>query len=172
MIFLRSPLFHCNFLHNQNQILQTSLPYQLISKLLILRLNLILIYDTSGHFSLSSLLKPFGTLNGLIAHLIRLLIEFENNQNSEKNDGAIIQSGPFNISIRALLATNPLNGKIINETPFTVSIWRRQKFDLEKLQGFEKEGCETPSESAFLKKDLTKSGVNKFCRRALPEKAK
>jgi hypothetical protein len=87
----------------------------------------------------------------------QLQIEFENNQNnqnSQKNDGAIIQSGPFNISIRALLATNPLNGKIINETPFAVSIWRRQKFDLEKLQGFEKEGCETPSESAFLKKDF------------------
>ena len=83
-----------------------------------------------------------------------LQIEFEKNQNSQKNDGAIIQSGPFNISIRALLATNPLNGKIINETPFAVSIWRRQKFDLEKLQGFEKEGCETPSESAFLKKDF------------------
>ena len=83
-----------------------------------------------------------------------LQIEFETNQNNQKNDGAIIQSGPFNISIRALLATNPLNGKIINETPFAVSIWRRQKFDLEKLQGFEKEGCETPSESAFLKKDF------------------
>ena len=83
-----------------------------------------------------------------------LQIEFETNQNSQKNDGAIIQSGPFNISIRALVATNPLNGKIINETPFAVSIWRRQKFDLEKLQGFEKEGCETPSESAFLKKDF------------------
>ena len=84
----------------------------------------------------------------------QLQIEFENNQNSQKNDGAIIQSGPFNISIRALLATNPLNGKIINETPFTVSIWRRQQFDLETLQGFEKEGCETPSESAFLSKDF------------------
>ena len=84
----------------------------------------------------------------------QLQIEFENNQNSQKKDGAIIQSGPFNISIRALLAANPLNGKIINETPFAVSIWRRQKFDLEKLQGFEKEGCETPSESAFLKKDF------------------
>ena len=84
----------------------------------------------------------------------QLQVEFENNQNSQKNDGAIIQSGPFNISIRALLATNPLNGKIINETPFAVSIWRRQKFDLEKLQGFEKEGCETQSESAFLKKDF------------------
>ena len=83
-----------------------------------------------------------------------LQIEFEINQNSQKNDGAIIQSGPFNISIRALVATNPLNGKIINETPFSVSVWRRQKFDLEKLQGFAKEGCETPSESAFLKKDF------------------
>lgn len=81
-------------------------------------------------------------------------IEFENNSISQKNDGAIIQSGPFNISIRALVATNPLNGKIINETPFSVSVWRRQKFDLEKLQGFEKEGCETPSESAFLNKDF------------------
>ena len=81
-----------------------------------------------------------------------LQIEFETNQNSQKNDGAIIQSGPFNISIRALVATNPLNGKIINETPFSVSVWRRQKFDLEKLQGFTKEGCETPSESAFLNK--------------------
>ena len=81
-------------------------------------------------------------------------IEFENNSISQKNDGAIIQSGPFNISIRALVATNPLNGKIINETPFAVSIWRRQKFDLETLQGFEKEGCETPSESAFLNKDF------------------
>ena len=79
-------------------------------------------------------------------------IEFENNSISQKNDGAIIQSGPFNISIRALVATNPLNGKIINETPFSVSVWRRQKFDLETLQGFEKEGCETPSESAFLNK--------------------
>ena len=84
----------------------------------------------------------------------QLQIEFENNQNSQKNDGAIIQSGPFSISIRALVATNPLIGKIINETPFSVSVWRRQKFDLEKLQGFEKEGCETPSESAFLKKDF------------------
>ena len=83
-----------------------------------------------------------------------LQIEFETNQNSQKNDGAIIQSGPFNISIRALVATNPLNGKIINETPFSVSVWRRQKFDLEKLQGFAKEGCETPSESAFLNKDF------------------
>ena len=83
-----------------------------------------------------------------------LQIEFETNQNSQKNDGAIIQSGPFNISIRALVATNPLNGKIINETPFSVSVWRRQKFDLEKLQGFAKEGCETPSESAFLSKDF------------------
>ena len=81
-------------------------------------------------------------------------IEFENNSISQKNDGAIIQSGPFNISIRALVATNPLNGKIINETPFLVSVWRRQKFDLETLQGFEKEGCETPSESAFLNKDF------------------
>ena len=81
-------------------------------------------------------------------------IEFENNSISQKNDGAIIQSGPFNISIRALVATNPLNGKIINETPFSVSVWRRQKFDLEKLQGFAKEGCETPSESAFLNKDF------------------
>ena len=81
-------------------------------------------------------------------------IEFENNSISQKNDGAIIQSGPFNISIRALVATNPLNGKIINETPFSVSVWRRQKFDLETLQGFEKEGCETPSESAFLSKDF------------------
>ena len=81
-------------------------------------------------------------------------IEFENNSISQKNDGAIIQSGPFNISIRALVATNPLNGKIINETPFSVSVWRRQKFDLETLQGFEKEGCETPSESAFLNKDF------------------
>ena len=81
-------------------------------------------------------------------------IEFETNQNSQKNDGAILQSGPFNISIRALVATNPLNGKIINETPFSVSVWRRQKFDLEKLQGFAKEGCETPSESAFLNKDF------------------
>ncbi len=83
-----------------------------------------------------------------------LQMEFETNQNSQKNDGAIIQSGPFNISIRALVATNPLNGKIINETPFSVSVWRRQKFDLEKLQGFAKEGCETPSESAFLNKDF------------------
>ena len=83
-----------------------------------------------------------------------LQIEFETNQNSQKNDGAIILSGPFNISIRALVATNPLNGKIINETPFSVSVWRRQKFDLEKLQGFAKEGCETPSESAFLNKDF------------------
>ena len=83
-----------------------------------------------------------------------LQIEFETNQNSQKNDGAILQSGPFNISIRALVATNPLNGKIINETPFSVSVWRRQKFDLEKLQGFAKEGCETPSESAFLNKDF------------------
>ena len=83
-----------------------------------------------------------------------LQIEFETNQYSQKNDGAIIQSGPFNISIRALVATNPLNGKIINETPFSVSVWRRQKFDLEKLQGFAKEGCETPSESAFLNKDF------------------
>jgi hypothetical protein len=83
-----------------------------------------------------------------------LQIEFETNQNSQKNDGAIIQSGPFNISIRALVATNPLNGKIINETPFSVSVWRRQKFDLEALQGFAKEGCETPSESAFLSKDF------------------
>ena len=82
-------------------------------------------------------------------------IEFENNSISQKNDGAIIQSGPFNISIRALVATNPLNGKIINETPFAVSIWRRQKFDLETLQGFKKEGCETPSESVFLNKDFT-----------------
>ncbi len=81
-------------------------------------------------------------------------IEFENNSISQKNDGAIIQSGPFNISIRALVATNPLNGKTINETPFSVSVWRRQKFDLEKLQGFAKEGCETPSESAFLNKDF------------------
>lgn len=81
-------------------------------------------------------------------------IEFENNTISQKNDGAIIQSGPFNISIRALVATNPLNGKTINETPFSVSVWRRQKFDLETLQGFEKEGCETPSESAFLNKDF------------------
>ena len=47
--------------------------------------------------------------------------EFENNSISQKNDGAIIQSGSFNISIRALVATNPLNGKIINETPFAVS---------------------------------------------------
>ena len=81
-------------------------------------------------------------------------IEFEKNSISQKNDGAIIQSGPFNISIRALVATNPLNGKIINETPFSVSVWRRQKFDLEKLQGFAKDGCETPSESAFLNKDF------------------
>ena len=81
-------------------------------------------------------------------------IEFENNSISQKNDGAIIQSGSFNISIRALVATNPLNGKIINETPFAVSIWRRQEFDLETLQGFKKEGCETPSESAFLNKDF------------------
>ena len=81
-------------------------------------------------------------------------IEFENNSISQKNDGAIIQSGPFNISIRALVATYPLNGKIINETPFSVSVWRRQKFDLETLQGFAKEGCETPSESAFLNKDF------------------
>ena len=81
-------------------------------------------------------------------------IEFENNSISQKNDGAIVQSGPFNISIRALVATNPLNGKIINETPFAVSVWRRQKFDLETLQGFAKEGCETPSESAFLNKDF------------------
>ena len=81
-------------------------------------------------------------------------IEFETNSISQKNDGAIIRSGPFNISIRALVATNPLNGKIINETPFSVSVWRRQKFDLETLQGFEKEGCETPSESAFLNKDF------------------
>ena len=86
--------------------------------------------------------------------ITQLQSEFDNNQNRHKNDGAIIQSCPFNISIRALLATNPLNGKIINETPFAVSIWSRQKFDLEKLQGFEKEGCETPSESAFLKKDF------------------
>ena len=84
-------------------------------------------------------------------------IEFENNSISQKNDGAIIQSGSFNISIRALVATNPLNGKIINETPFAVSIWRRQKFDLETLQGFKKEGCETPSESAFLNKDFASS---------------
>ena len=84
-------------------------------------------------------------------------IEFENNSISQKNDGAIIQSGSFNISIRALVATNPLNGKIINETPFAVSIWRRQEFDLETLQGFEKEGCETPSESAFLNKDFASS---------------
>ena len=81
-------------------------------------------------------------------------MEFENNSISQKNDGAIIQSGPFNISIRALVATNPLNGKTINETPFSVSVWRRQKFDLETLQGFAKEGCETPSESAFLNKDF------------------
>ena len=84
-------------------------------------------------------------------------IEFENNSISQKNDGAIIQSGSFNISIRALVATNPLNGKIINETPFTVSIWKQQEFDLETLQGFEKEGCETPSESAFLNKDFASS---------------
>ena len=81
-------------------------------------------------------------------------IELEKNSINQKNDGAIIQSGPFNISIRALVATNPLNGKIINETPFSVSVWRRQKFDLETLQGFEKEGCETPSESACLNKDF------------------
>ena len=83
-----------------------------------------------------------------------LQIEFEPNQHSQKNYGAIIQYGPFNISIRALVATNPLNGKIINETPFSVSVWRQQKFDLEKLQGFTKEGCETPSETAFLNKDF------------------
>ena len=83
-----------------------------------------------------------------------LQIEFETNQNSRKNDGAIIQSGPFNISIRAHVATNPLNGKTINETPIAVSVWRRQKFDLETLQGFENEGCETPSEKAFLNKDF------------------
>ena len=94
-------------------------------------------------------------LKGLMSKPNSLLqVEFENNQNSQKNDGAIIQSGPFNISIRALVATNPLNGKIINETPFAVSIWRQQKFDLEKLQGFENEGCETPSEKAFIKKDF------------------
>ena len=86
---------------------------------------------------------------------LQLQIKFENNENSQKNDGAIIRSGPFNISIRALVATNPLNGKTINETPFTVSIWRRQKFDLEKLQGFKNEGCETPSESVFLNKDFS-----------------
>ena len=84
-------------------------------------------------------------------------IEFENNSISQKNDGAIIQSGSFNISIGALVATNPRNGKIINETPFAVSIWRRQEFDLETLQGFKKEGCETPSESAFLNKDFASS---------------
>jgi len=94
---------------------------------------------------LKSLMSKPGTL---------LQIEFETNQNSKKNDGAIIQSGPFNVSIRALVATNPLNGKIINETPFAVSVWRRQKFDLETLQGFAKEGCETPSESAFLNQDF------------------
>jgi len=95
-------------------------------------------------------------LKGLMSKPNSLLqVEFENNQNSQKNDGAIIQSGPFNISIRALVATNPLNGKIINETPFAVSIWRQQKFDLEKLQGFENEGCETPSKKAFIKKDFT-----------------
>jgi len=86
---------------------------------------------------------------------LQLQIKFENNENSQKNDGAIIRSGPFNISIRALVATNPLNGKTINETPFTVSIWRRQKFDLEKLQAFKNEGCETPSESVFLNKDFS-----------------
>jgi len=85
----------------------------------------------------------------------QLQIKFENNQNSQKNDGAIIQSGPFNISIRALVATNPLNGKTINERPFAVSIWRQQIFDLEKLQGFKNEGCETPSESVFLNKDFS-----------------
>ena len=84
-----------------------------------------------------------------------LQIEFETNQNSQKNDGAIIQSGPFNISIRALVATNPLNGKTINQTPFAVSIWKQQSFDLEKLQGFKNEGCETPSESVFLNKDFS-----------------
>ena len=94
-------------------------------------------------------------LNALISKSdSQLQIKFENNQNSQKNDGAIIQAGPFNISIRALVATNPLNGKIINETPFSVSIWRRQNFDLEELQGFENEGCETPSEKAFLNKDF------------------
>ena len=84
-----------------------------------------------------------------------LQIEFETNQNSKKNDGAIIQSGPFNISIRALVATNPLNGKTINQTPFAVSIWKQQPFDLETLQGFKNEGCETPSESVFLNKDFS-----------------
>jgi len=94
-------------------------------------------------------------LNSLMSKPNTLLqIEFETNQNNQKNDGVIIQSGPFNISIRALVATNPLNGKIINETPFAVAVWRRQKFDLEKLQGFAKEGCETPSEKAFLNKDF------------------
>jgi len=67
-------------------------------------------------------------------------IEFENNSISQKNDGAIIQSGPFNISIRALVATNPLNGKIINETPFSVSVWRRQKFNLEKYRVLQRRG--------------------------------
>ena len=85
----------------------------------------------------------------------QLQIEFENNQNSQKNDGAIIQTGPYNISIRALVATNPLNGKTINQTPFAVSIWKQQSFDLEKLQGFKNEGCETPSESVFLNKDFS-----------------
>ena len=84
-----------------------------------------------------------------------LQIEFETNQNSQKNDGAIIQTGPYNISIRALVATNPLNGKTINQTPFAVSIWKQQSFDLEKLQGFKNEGCETPSESVFLNKDFS-----------------
>ena len=85
----------------------------------------------------------------------QLQVKFENNQNSQKNDGAIIQAGPFNISIRALVATNPLNGKTINQTPFPVSIWKQQPFDLETLQGFKNEGCETPSESVFLNKDFS-----------------
>ena len=95
-------------------------------------------------------------LNALISKSdSQLQIKFENNQNSQKNDGAIIQAGPFNISIRALVATNPLNGKTINQTPFAVSIWKQQSFDLEKLQGFKNEGCETPSESVFLNKDFS-----------------
>ena len=73
---------------------------------------------------------------------LSLSLVFEKNTLSNKNDAVTIRTGSLIISVRAFVSKNPVNGKVINTVPISVSIWKDQDFQLN-------EGCETPQEKAF-----------------------
>ena len=79
---------------------------------------------------------------------LSLSLVFEKNTLSNKNDAVTIRTGPLIISVRAFVSKNPVNGKVINTVPISVSIWKDQDFQLN-------EGCETPQEKAFNTRDYS-----------------